>query len=478
MGGQALTYDDAGNMETGRGRTIKWDGENRPTAITMGGKTTRFTYGPDGTRWMKTTPPANAGCSPTNELTEVYSFRPELERTVDPVCVSGIWTTLVAWTKYPHPEVKRVGDGAASATYYLHRDGLGTVRQVTDAAGAIEEWSTFTPFGKRAQTLLDTTMETKGWIGEREDPEVGLVNLNARLYDPALGRFISPDWWDPTQPGVGTNRYAYADNDPINASDPTGHIKKGEGHEWNGDADWSGDQAWSGVRTPDRDDKMQRDYDRYMSYRNRGYSVVDMIGEDIVGAAHGIGQALGALGDAVGRLFSRDHRIVRDGISTLEQVAEGFFVPKPGQQIPAWAKYSPPPTPKVDIVPDATLQMSVTGSYSVNGVGGLYSTGIAIDTKGNVATYDTSGIGYAPSAGAGLSADITLSNAKSVDQLSGNSVTTTVRAGTGGQFGVTVSVAPGPNGPVSSVGASAGVGFGKVTYAGPTNTQVNQPPGW
>jgi hypothetical protein len=37
-------------------------------------------------------------------------------------------------------------------------------------------------------------------------------------------RFISPDPWDPTVPGVGTNRYAYAHNDPINKSDPSGHI--------------------------------------------------------------------------------------------------------------------------------------------------------------------------------------------------------------------------------------------------------------
>jgi hypothetical protein len=37
-------------------------------------------------------------------------------------------------------------------------------------------------------------------------------------------RFISPDTLDPTLPGVGTNRYAYAANDPINKSDPSGHI--------------------------------------------------------------------------------------------------------------------------------------------------------------------------------------------------------------------------------------------------------------
>ena len=39
----------------------------------------------------------------------------------------------------------------------------------------------------------------------------------------ANARFISPDDWDPTKPGVGINRYAYSENDPVNKSDPNGH---------------------------------------------------------------------------------------------------------------------------------------------------------------------------------------------------------------------------------------------------------------
>ena len=39
----------------------------------------------------------------------------------------------------------------------------------------------------------------------------------------ANARFISPDDMDPTLPGVGTNRYAYAGNDPVNKADPNGH---------------------------------------------------------------------------------------------------------------------------------------------------------------------------------------------------------------------------------------------------------------
>jgi subtilisin family serine protease len=41
--------------------------------------------------------------------------------------------------------------------------------------------------------------------------------------DPERGRFIQPDWLDPDQPGVGTNRYAYSFNDPVNLRDPGGN---------------------------------------------------------------------------------------------------------------------------------------------------------------------------------------------------------------------------------------------------------------
>jgi RHS repeat-associated protein len=56
------------------------------------------------------------------------------------------------------------------------------------------------------------------------DPETGLQYLHARYYDPNLGRFLSPDTWDPMLPGVDFNRYAYAGNDPVNGSDPGGHM--------------------------------------------------------------------------------------------------------------------------------------------------------------------------------------------------------------------------------------------------------------
>ena len=102
---------------------------------------------------------------------------------------------------------------------FLHRDHLATVKMVTNMAGAVTERTGYAAFGEPKPA----TSLPKGFIGERPDVETGMLYLNFRYYDPALGRFISPDDWDPTLPGVGTNRYADAGNDPVNKSDPNGH---------------------------------------------------------------------------------------------------------------------------------------------------------------------------------------------------------------------------------------------------------------
>jgi RHS repeat-associated protein len=72
-------------------------------------------------------------------------------------------------------------------------------------------------------TVVSLQPEGKGWLGERFDPETGLQYLNARYYDPELGMFIQPDWFEVTQRGVGTNRYAYSFGDPVNKMDPGGN---------------------------------------------------------------------------------------------------------------------------------------------------------------------------------------------------------------------------------------------------------------
>lgn len=66
------------------------------------------------------------------------------------------------------------------------------------------------------------------------DAENGLYNYNARLYDPFIGRFISPDSIIP-QPynPQSLNRYSYCLNNPLIYTDPSGHDSQEEGaNKW------------------------------------------------------------------------------------------------------------------------------------------------------------------------------------------------------------------------------------------------------
>ena len=79
------------------------------------------------------------------------------------------------------------------------------------------------PFGNPLTSNGSTVLNGKAYINERFDAETGLQYLHARYYDPNLGRFLTPDTWDPILAGVDFNRYAYAGNDPVNQSDANGH---------------------------------------------------------------------------------------------------------------------------------------------------------------------------------------------------------------------------------------------------------------
>ncbi|MGR9152636.1 toxin TcdB middle/N-terminal domain-containing protein (plasmid) [Rhizobium leguminosarum] len=174
IGAKTISYDANGNMVSDGSRTLTWDGSNRLSTVTQNGATVTLAYGPDGSRVKKswsfgTTlyPDANVEIDRTTPGTDIY-------------------------TMYPHPDVKIVmtnGSGT-SENFFLHRDHLASVRQVTNESGTRVEQTGYAAYGEATNTTMQTK---KGYIGERFDPETGLMYLNARYYDPAFGRFVPRD---------------------------------------------------------------------------------------------------------------------------------------------------------------------------------------------------------------------------------------------------------------------------------------------
>ncbi|MBO8157601.1 MAG: RHS repeat-associated core domain-containing protein [Bacillaceae bacterium] len=64
-----------------------------------------------------------------------------------------------------------------------------------------------------------------GYTGQRYDAKSSFIDMNARWYDPSVGRFLTPDTYrgELTNP-LTQNRYAYVLNNPVNMWDPTGHV--------------------------------------------------------------------------------------------------------------------------------------------------------------------------------------------------------------------------------------------------------------
>ena len=208
-GPYALTYDAAGNLKSKVGNGINhqltWDAENKLSKVMIGATEYNYIYGADNARVIK-----RKVLTAGNEDTLYLDKDAEISPT-------GVWT------KYVHADVKRRGNGTGAAKFFHHRDHLKTIRVISDSSGTEVKRTIYLAFGKK-EIETGTHNEPKGYIGQRHDEETGYHFLNARYMDPELGRFISPDWWDPNKQGVGTNRYSYAFNDPINKSDENGHV--------------------------------------------------------------------------------------------------------------------------------------------------------------------------------------------------------------------------------------------------------------
>ncbi|MBU1640984.1 MAG: RHS domain-containing protein [Proteobacteria bacterium] len=112
-----------------------------------------------------------------------------------------------------------VPDGVNFNTYWHHNDHLGTPQKLTDSSGAVVWSADYLPFGKAIVDPGSTVDNNIRFPGQYYDSETGLHYNWHRYYDPATGRYMTPD---PIGLDGGINLYAYVDGDPINWIDPYG----------------------------------------------------------------------------------------------------------------------------------------------------------------------------------------------------------------------------------------------------------------
>ena len=167
--------------------------------------------------------------------------------TSDTTYVGGLFevvSTSTGTTEYRHNiiadgqviAVHTIDGNGAASTDYLHYDHLGSVDAITDDQGNVIQAMSFDAFGLRRDAtnwdydLSQNTIATlknytaRGYTDQEELDNLSLVDLNGRVYDPTVGRFISADPMVPKPANVQAfNRYSYVYNNPLIYRDPTGY---------------------------------------------------------------------------------------------------------------------------------------------------------------------------------------------------------------------------------------------------------------
>ncbi|MBK9210306.1 MAG: RHS repeat-associated core domain-containing protein [Anaerolineales bacterium] len=137
-------------------------------------------------------------------------------------------------TKYYFAGTQRIAMRKNNILTYMLTDHLGSTSLIADSAGNVLSETRYTAWGEvRYQAGTMSTGYT--YTGQYSNTaDFGLMYYNARWYDPVLGRFAQADSIIPQNQGVQAwDRYAYVNNSPVNATDPTGHLcedEDGNGH--------------------------------------------------------------------------------------------------------------------------------------------------------------------------------------------------------------------------------------------------------
>ncbi len=126
--------------------------------------------------------------------------------------------------------ITAVYDKTNDEMFYVHPDHLGSIHFITDESGTVEQELSFDAWGRQRNATnwgyssFPGLKFERGYTFHEHLAEFDLINMNGRVYDPVMARFLSPD---PMTQNPGNlqhyNRYAYVLNNPLKYTDPSGY---------------------------------------------------------------------------------------------------------------------------------------------------------------------------------------------------------------------------------------------------------------
>ncbi len=134
---------------------------------------------------------------------------------------------------YRSPVVMTFKNNKSEIAYIL-RDCLGSITHVVKSDGSIIESLSYDAWGRPVNAVTKNPIDVKstgftylgrGYTGHEHIPELGLINMNGRLYDCQIARFLSADpQLQMPDFSPNYNRYSYALNNPLKYTDPSGEF--------------------------------------------------------------------------------------------------------------------------------------------------------------------------------------------------------------------------------------------------------------
>ena len=219
VNGNTLTYDDVGNVLTYGGRNFTWENGRNLKTVTEQGNICSYTYDEDGIRTSKT----------VNGVTTYYNTK------------NG---TILSQTDGTDTMEFQYDEGGAplgfvlnGVQYWYLTNQMGDVAAITDAQGELvasyyyDDWGGIIgvlPAEFATEEQIDAANKNPlRYRGYYFDSETGYYYLQSRYYDPEICRFINADIPEIAQMSkdipVGTNLFAYCNNDPLNNCDADGN---------------------------------------------------------------------------------------------------------------------------------------------------------------------------------------------------------------------------------------------------------------